>query len=64
MRYYEEEYEEQVIEEMPVEEEYGCPYCWDKKKNKEKELFFFDHTNNLRVCHFCPNCGRQYLEQE
>lgn len=47
-----------------VEEEYGCTYCWDKRKKTEKQLFFFDHANNLRVCHYCPNCGRQYIEDK
>lgn len=55
MKYYE------TIEEQPqVEEEVFCDYCWDKKKNKEKELFFLDRANNLRLCKYCPNCGRQY----
>lgn len=42
--------------------EFGCVFCWDKKRNKEKELFFLDKANNMRVCTYCPNCGRQYLE--
>ena len=64
MRYYddEEEYyeESQPEEDSCVEEEYGCAFCWDKKKNREFELYFFDRANNLRVCRYCPNCGRQY----
>ena len=42
------------------EEEYGCKFCWDKRKNKSKELFFLDAANNIRVCHYCPYCGREY----
>ena len=57
MRYYEEE------QPIPVvAEEYGCGYCWDKKKNKEKELFFLDKANNMRPCDYCPKCGRKYKE--
>ena len=44
-------------------EEYGCFYCWDTKKNKEKEyLFFFDAANNFKQCDYCPKCGRKYGE--
>lgn len=65
-KYYEDDYddyEEQQEQEMPVEDEYGCAFCWDKKKDKEIELYFFDRANNLRVSRFCPNCGRKYLEE-
>lgn len=45
-------------------EEFGCPYCWDNKKKKEKEyLWFFDAANNLRECDYCPKCGRKYGEE-
>ena len=44
-------------------EEIGCPYCWDSRKEKEKEyLWFFDAANNLRECEYCPKCGRKYGE--
>lgn len=44
-------------------EEFGCAYCWDAKKNKEKDyLFFFDAANNFRQCDYCPKCGRKYGE--
>lgn len=44
-------------------DEYGCAYCWDAKKKKEKEQFyFFDAANNLRQCDYCPKCGRKYGE--
>lgn len=42
------------------EEEFGCGFCWDKKRCKDKELFFLDKANNMRVCSFCPNCGRKF----
>ena len=44
-------------------EEFGCFYCWDTKRKKEKEyLYFFDAANNLRQCDYCPKCGRKYGE--
>ena len=44
--------------------EFGCPYCWDARKKKEKEyLWYFDAANNLRQCEYCPNCGRKYGEE-
>ena len=44
--------------------EFGCGFCWDKKRNKEKELFFLDKANNMRICLYCTNCGRKYSEEE
>ncbi len=64
-KYYDDEYddyEENFTQEVEAEEEYGCAFCWDKKKNREIEIYFFDRANNLRLCRFCPNCGREYLE--
>ena len=49
---------------VKVEPEFGCGFCWDKKKRKEKELFFLDAANNLRICDYCPSCGRKYGEEE
>ena len=44
-------------------DEFGCPYCWDWKKKKEKEqLYFFDAANNYKICDYCPKCGRKYGE--
>ena len=44
--------------------EIGCFYCYDNKKKKEKEqLDFFDAANNLKICDFCPKCGRKYGEE-
>lgn len=55
---------EQEVKETSNEiEEFGCPYCWNKKKQQSKELYFFDAANNLRLCQFCPNCGRPYGEE-
>ena len=64
-RYYNEdefEYEEPEASTTiePIEEEFGCKFCYDKRKKKDKELFFLDHANNMRVCLFCPYCGREY----
>lgn len=45
-------------------EEFGCFYCWDTKKKKEKDyLYFFDAANNLKICDYCPKCGRRYGEE-
>lgn len=53
MKNYEKEFEETA--------EVGCGFCWDKKRQKNKELFFLDAANNMRICTFCPSCGR-FLE--
>ena len=62
MKYYSEEeyYETQEGKKPQIVEEFGCGFCWDKKRNKEKELFFLDNANNMRVCLYCPSCGRKY----
>ena len=45
-------------------DEFGCFYCWDSKRKKEKPvLYFFDAANNLRECEYCPKCGRKYGEE-
>ena len=41
--------------------EFGCNFCYDRKKDRDKEIFFFDSANNMRVCHFCPWCGRELI---
>jgi len=44
-------------------EEVGCKYCWDNRKQQEKEpLYFFDTANNMRESNYCPYCGRKYGE--
>lgn len=40
----------------------GCSYCWDDRKNREKEILYFDAANNMRVAEYCPACGRQYYK--
>ena len=64
MKIYKEDYEEMISQEpiQNIEVEFGCGYCWDKKKRKSKELFFLDAANNMRVCNYCPYCGRKYGE--
>ena len=63
MNRYEEEDTYYVFQEgkEDITTEYGCGYCWDKRTNRSKELFFLDRANNMRVCLFCPNCGRKYI---
>ena len=60
MKFYDEESYKASQEPTPVkiEEEFGCGFCW------EKELFFLDAANNMRVCSYCPSCGRKYSEEE
>lgn len=57
-------YREEQQTQITPETEFGCAYCWDKKRKKNKELFFLDAANNMRICNFCPNCGRSYEEEE
>ena len=60
MKYYESL--DEVEEEVQLKEEY-CDFCWDRKKKRDKELFFLDKANNLRICSFCPHCGRAYTSE-
>jgi len=60
MKYYDYDTDEETTEEVVTTEEYGCPFCWDKRTRRERELSYFDHANNLRICRYCPNCGRKY----
>lgn len=66
MKYYDEEsyYASQTsMPQTTIEEEFGCGFCWDKKRKKAKELFFLDAANNMRICNYCPSCGRKYDEE-
>lgn len=56
-----EEYTTPFVKIQTVEE-FGCGFCWDKKKLKNKDLYFLDAANNMRVCTFCPSCGRELKE--
>lgn len=62
MKYYSEQeyYDSQLTQKPITTEEFGCGFCWDKKRQKEKELFFLDNANNMRLCTYCPSCGRKY----
>lgn len=67
--YQEEEYDDFYFENenqkstfISTEPEFGCGFCWDKRKNKSKELYFLDAANNMRVCTYCPSCGRKFDE--
>ena len=62
MKIYKDEYDEMLSPVEQVEVEFGCGFCWDKKKKRDKELFFLDAANNMRVCNYCPYCGRKYEE--
>jgi len=64
MKYYSEQeyYDSQTVNQQQ-NEEFGCGFCWDKKRAKEKELFFLDAANNMRICTYCPSCGRKYNEE-
>lgn len=46
--------------EVTTETTEGCSYCWDDRKKKSKEIFYFDAANNMRVSEYCPACGRKY----
>ena len=63
MKYYEAEEQLQSKTQVTQSEEEYCDFCWDRKKKCDKELFFLDKANNLRICSFCPNCGRAYIDE-
>ena len=54
---YSTENEEEVVQEI------GCGFCWDKRKSENIELWFIDRANNMRLCSYCPSCGRKYEEE-
>lgn len=49
------------IEQPQQEEEEKCGFCYDNKHHANIDLYFFDRANNMRICKYCPNCGR-FLE--
>ena len=66
MKISKDEYEEMLTqkEQQSIQDvEFGCGFCWDKRKQRDKELFFLDAANNLRICNYCPSCGRKYSEK-
>lgn len=63
MKIYNEEEYYTTQTEQNSEIEFGCGFCWDSKKKKDKELFFLDKANNMRICNYCPYCGRKYNEE-
>lgn len=48
------------LESNGTEIQEGCSYCWDNRKKKSKEIFYFDAANNMRTSEYCPACGRKY----
>ena len=37
----------------------NCPYCYDKKRKINKEIFYDDGRGGLKIADYCPNCGRK-----
>lgn len=61
MRYQEDYYEEVQEPHLGYRanpQEFGCEFCWDNRAKKNIEIYFFDRANNMRICQFCPSCGR------
>ena len=53
--------EQELQEEQEFQE--VCKYCYDDKKKKDIDLYFFDRANNMRLCIYCPICGRKYQNE-
>lgn len=64
MKYYDDDFYEEKQPQQPAWQahiqDFGCGFCYDSRKKKDIELFFIDKANNMRVCEFCPSCGRPY----
>lgn len=37
----------------------NCGFCYDNKHHANIDLYFLDRANNMRICKYCPNCGRE-----
>lgn len=61
---YNDDYYQEKTEMQPAyrahPQEFGCEFCWDNHRKQDIELYFFDRANNLRLCNYCPVCGRTY----
>ncbi len=63
--YFDDDFEEKSqTNNFPAQKQFGCGFCWNAKRNQSKELYFLDAANNMRVCLFCPYCGRDYSKGE
>lgn len=50
--------EEKLAPNYEPQEEERCGFCYDNKKKANIDLYFFDRANNMRLCKYCPYCGR------
>ena len=68
MRDYSEEYYDEKPKQIPSyranKQDFGCEFCWDSRAKKNIEIYFFDRANNMRLCEYCPSCGRKFDEVE
>ena len=62
-KYYDDELDYDETSQQSIEPQIGCGFCWNNRRKKNRELFFLDSANNMRICVFCPYCGRN-LEEE
>lgn len=65
MKYYEDDYDDLTPQQKPAwqahEQEIGCGFCYDNRTKQNIELYFFDRANNMRLCTYCPSCGRELV---
>lgn len=50
-----EQYNEITTDQL---EPIGCGFCYNSRRKQDIELFFLDKANNIRICQYCPYCGR------